>query len=59
LDFEVGGTMKLEDEEEEEEVGEENGGSDITNTGTTEKVKFHLPCVLGSNLVSMLHFTKY
>ena len=51
--------MKLEDEEEEEEVGEENGGSDITETGTREKVKFHLLCVLESNLVSILHFTRY
>lgn len=51
--------MKLEDEEEEEEVGEENGGNNITNTGTSEKVKFHLLCVLDSNLVSMLHFTRY
>lgn len=38
FDFEVGGTMKLEDEEEEEEVGEENSGNNITNTGTSEKV---------------------
>lgn len=50
--------MKLEDEEEEEEI-EENGGSDITNTGTSEKVKFHLLCVLDSNLVYILHFTRY
>ena len=51
--------MKLEDEEEEEEEGEENSGSDFTNTGTSEKVKFHLLCVLDSNLVSVLHFTRY
>lgn len=52
--------MKLEDEEEEdEEVGEENGGNDVTNTGTSEKVKFHLLCILDNNLVSMLHFTRY
>lgn len=38
--------MKLEDEEEEEEVEEENSGIDSTNTGTSEKVKYHLLCVL-------------
>jgi hypothetical protein len=39
--------MKLEDEEEEE-VEEDNSGIDSTNTGTSEKVKYHLLCVLDS-----------
>lgn len=40
--------MKLEDEEEEDEVEEENSGNDSTNTGTSEKVKFYVLCVLDS-----------
>jgi hypothetical protein len=49
FDFEIGGTLKLEDEEEEEE-GEEEGnyGSDNIITGTNEKVKLSISDVLNS-----------
>jgi hypothetical protein len=38
FDFEIGGTVKLEDEEEEEE----HDGSDSIVTGNNEKVKLHV-----------------
>lgn len=44
FDFEIGGTLKLEDEEDEEEdEGEENYVSDSIVTGTNAQVKLNIP----------------